>query len=154
MNFDRNTIIGFVILALLFFGYFWTTSREQTANRKKNERERFVADSIAKTKIDTNAVKQDSVKFEKEKVLANTGVFKGTEDSVERLVSIENDLLKITFTNKGGQVKKVELKNYKGQDSSWVKLAATDFDKLTYRISTGNNNNGTAETADHFIPEY
>jgi YidC/Oxa1 family membrane protein insertase len=33
----------------------------------------------------------------------------------------------------------VELKNFKGPDSTNVKLAATDFDKLTYAINTGPN---------------
>ncbi len=152
MKFDRNTVLGFVILALLFFGYFWTTSREQAANRRKIEREKFVKDSIARTRIDTIALKQDSIKVEKEKTIAGTGVFKNAADSTEHLVSIENDLIKVTFTNKGGQVKKVELKKYRGQDSIPVKLAGSDFDKITYRISTGNNN-GTAETGDIFFPK-
>ena len=120
MKFDRNTVLGFVILALLFIGYFWTTSREQAANRKKIEREKFVTDSIARTRVDTIAVKQDSIKIEKEKTLANTGVFNNAADSIEHLVSIENDLIKVTLTNKGGQVKIVELKKYRGQDSSLV----------------------------------
>src|SRR5258705_1763430 len=153
MKFDRNTVLGFVILALLFFGYFWTTSRENAANNRKKEREQFVADSIAKTKIDTLAVKQDSIKIEKEKTFANTRVFNNAADSVEHLVSIENNLIKVTLTNKGGQVKKVELKKYRGQDSSLVKLAGTDFDKITYKIFTGNNNNGTTETGDIFFPK-
>ena len=153
MNFDRNTVLGFVILALLFLGYFWTTSREQAANRKKVERERFVNDSIARTRIDTIAVKQDSIKIEKEKTLANTGVFNNAADSIEHLVAIENDLIKVTFTNKGGQVKKVELKNHRDQDSNWVKLAGTDHDNISYRIVTGNNNKGTAETGDIFFPK-
>ncbi len=153
MKFDRNTVLGFVILALLFFGYFWTTSREQAASRKKNEREKFVKDSIARTRIDTLAVKQDSIKVEKEKTIANTGVFNNAADSTERLVAVENDLIRVTFTNKGGQVKKVELKNHRGQDSNLVKLAGSDFDKISYRISTGNKNNGTAETGDIFFPK-
>ena len=153
MKFDRNTVLGFVILALLFLGYFWTTSREQAANRKKNERAKFVTDSIAKTMIDTLAVKEDSIKVEKEKTIANTGVFNNAANSIEHLVSIENDLIRVTLTNKGGQIKKVELKKHRGQDSSLVKLAGTDFDKISYRISTGNNNNGTAETGDIFFPK-
>ena len=152
MKFDRNTLIGFVILALLFFGYFWTTSREQAANRKKIARENFVKDSIAKTRIDTIAVKQDSIKVEKEKTLVNTSIFNNAADSAEHLVSIENNLIKVTLTNKGGQVKKVELKNHRGQDSNLVKLAGTDFDKISYRISAGNNN-GSVETGDILFPK-
>ena len=31
MNFDRNTIIGFIVLAVLFVGYFFYTTKEQQA---------------------------------------------------------------------------------------------------------------------------
>ena len=34
MKFDRNTVIGFVILAALFFGYFFYTNQEQAAYQK------------------------------------------------------------------------------------------------------------------------
>ena len=43
MNFDRNTVLGFVVLALLFFGYFWYTNKEQAASRLRQAR----IDSIA-----------------------------------------------------------------------------------------------------------
>ena len=59
MKFDRNTVIGFVILAALFFGYFFYTNQEQTAYRKEQAR----LDSIAnanKPKPDTLAQKIDS----------------------------------------------------------------------------------------------
>lgn len=151
MKFDRNTVLGFVILALLFLGYFWTTSREQAANRRKIERENFVKDSIAKTRVDTLAVKQDSIKAVKEKTLVNTGVFKNASDSTEHLSIVENDLIKVTFTNKGGQVKKIELKKFKGQDSSLVKLAASDFDKISYPIITAANS--TTQISDLFFPK-
>ncbi|WP_066402554.1 hypothetical protein [Flavisolibacter tropicus] len=38
MNFDRNTVIGFVVLAVLFFGYFFYTSKEQQAYQKEKAR--------------------------------------------------------------------------------------------------------------------
>ncbi len=31
MNFDRNTVIGFVVLAALFFGYFYYNNKEQAS---------------------------------------------------------------------------------------------------------------------------
>jgi YidC/Oxa1 family membrane protein insertase len=31
MGMDRNTVIGFVLLALLFFGYFYYTSQGEKA---------------------------------------------------------------------------------------------------------------------------
>lgn len=154
MNFDRNTVIGFVILALLFFGYFWTTSREQANDRKqkmaKQEIENARIDSIAKLRKPI----EDSLNRITDSVIKvkNTSAFHEVADTVEKTFIAENDLFRVTFTNKGGQVKKIELKKFKDQDSSLVKLAGTDLDKFSYRISAGNNDNGTEETADIFFP--
>ena len=63
MNFDRNTVLGFVVLALLFAGYFWYTSTEQAAYRKEQAR----IDSINnanKPKQDTVIVRNDSVRID------------------------------------------------------------------------------------------
>ena len=39
MKFDRNTVIGFVVLAGLFFGYFYFTNKQQKDYQKqKNEK--------------------------------------------------------------------------------------------------------------------
>jgi YidC/Oxa1 family membrane protein insertase len=151
MKFDRNTILGFVILALLFFGYFFYTNKEQAANRKKKEeqqkKEQAITDSIAKI----NKPKQDSLNRITDSVTKTSmaGIFKHAGDTTEKIVSAENDLIKVTFTNKGGQIKKVELKKFKGQDSSWVKMAGSDFDKISYSINTGNGpNQASAQTSD------
>ena len=42
MKFDRNTVIGFIVLALLFFGFFYYNSKEQNrylAEKKQKENE-------------------------------------------------------------------------------------------------------------------
>ena len=45
MNFDRNTITGFLLLAVLFIGFFWYTNREQ-AMLQKEKAEQARKDSI------------------------------------------------------------------------------------------------------------
>src|SRR5688572_4490322 len=138
MKFDRNTVIGFVILALLFFGYFYFTNKEQSAyNKEKAEKarqEQRVRDSINLV----NKPVEDSLDRIRDSVTKQevTGIF---QDSVsragEQLVRIENKLMRITFSSKGGQVRGVELKNYKGQDSNLVRIGGTDFDKFAYTIN-------------------
>jgi YidC/Oxa1 family membrane protein insertase len=63
-------------------------------------------------------------------------------------LEINTELLKIVFTNKGGQPKYIELKKFKNMDSGHVKLAASDFDKISYSINTGNN---SAQTSDLYF---
>lgn len=145
MNFDRNTIIGFVLLAVLFFGFFYYSTKQQAALQKQKAFEDSVVhakDSVAKlrqskqnpiTKIDTGT-------------LVNTpdsnGLFAQAIQGTEKLDSVENDLIKIVFSNKGGQPKYVELKKFKGPDSSNVRLAGTDFDKIDYLLQ----NNGKTDS--------
>ena len=138
MNFDRNTIIGFIVLAILFVGYFFYTTKEQQAYQLAKQRE----DSIARANrpvIDSTTVTLDSLAADSIDRVATAGGFQGAAGGTEQVSYVENDLLKIAFTNRGGQPKWVELKNFQGPDSTTVKLAASEFDKLTYTINTAPN---------------
>ncbi len=146
MKFDRNTIIGFVLLAALFIGYFTIINKDQAAYKKTQQAKQ---DSISRVKDSLAKIskpKDDSLKKVVDSVtsVANAGAFVAASDSNEKVVSVENNLIKVSFSTKGGQVKKVELKQYKGQDSNLVKMAGTEFDKLSYRISTGKTSEETS----------
>ena len=154
MKFDRNTILGIVILAALFFGYFFYTKKEQVAYQKNKAREEFVKDSIAKIgrpHTDTLLQRIDSAKADTINRTTNAGNFKDAANGTEQLVYADNELIKVAFTNKGGQPKWVRLKKFKGLDSNWVKLAGTDFDKISYTINTGSNK--SAQTSELFFPK-
>ena len=135
MKFDRNTVIGFVLLALLFFGFFYFNNQEQ-ARVAKNK---AIQDSIAKAalpkpKADTLNKKTDTSHFNTPQISSVTGQFQKAMIGTEQVATVENDLVKITFTNKGGQIKSVELKKFKNQEKNLVKLASTSFDKIDYKI--------------------
>src|SRR6185436_10483158 len=101
MKFDRNTVLGFVILALLFFGYFFFNNKEQNAYRKKKlaeqAREQVIADSLALI----NKPKQDSLTRIQDSVgkVTLAGSFFGMEDSTEKTYTVQNEVMKVTFTN-------------------------------------------------------
>lgn len=137
MKFDRNTIIGFVVLAALFIGYFAWTSREQAAFRKQQAYEDSVKNAN-KPKVDSVAFKKDSARADSiGKTAGPVNQFQKPTSDTEKTFIKKNGLLNITFTSKGGQLKKVELVNFKGPDSTTVKLASTDFDKIDYQINLG-----------------
>jgi len=144
MKFDRNTVIGFVVLAVLFFGYFFYTNREQAAYRQEKAR----LDSIAnanKPKPDPLVQKMDSVRADSVRRITASGIFNDTANAKEQVVYAENDLFKIAFTTKGGQPKWVELKKFKNMDSGHVKLANSAFDQISYRVNTGSSSTETSE---------
>ncbi len=138
MGMDRNTVIGFVLIGALLIAMFVINSRSNQAYLTEKKR---VEDSIAltKPKVDTIAARKDlmvtdSILAAKQKL---TGVF--ITDTIEHLDTLENDLIKVIFTNKGGQPKIVELKKYKKIDGKPVILENGQFNKLSYRIITGVN---------------
>jgi len=140
MNFDRNTVIGFIVLALLFGGYFWWTSKEQAAARKQLAVEQAKKDSISAVQAKQNSVatQQDSLHTDTLNKIKESGQFQKAVFGPERFLTVNNGVMSITFTSKGGQPKKVELTKFNGLDSTPVKLASTDDDKIDYGINTSN----------------
>ena len=96
-------------------------------------------DSIKAVKEKESPVvsKQDSLHRDTLNKLKEAGSFQKTALEPEKLLVVNNELLSITFTSKGGQPKKVELRKFNGPDSTPVKLASTDFDKIDYMINAG-----------------
>jgi len=132
MNTDKNTVIGFVLLAGLFFMYFWYTNKQQTdlATYKKH-----FDDSVAMMKAiaEKDAALQNPIKLD-----STTGSLVNNIDTVkETFTYLENELVKVKFSNKGGQVAEVTLKKYTNYKKELVKLG--DSSSLNYPINIGDN---------------
>lgn len=150
MNFDRNSVIGFIILAVLFFGYFYYTNEEQAAYNKAKARQQFVADSIARVNrpaIDTAALRADTLRADSLNRLASAGYFSAAATGKTEVISLENKLMKVSFTTRGAQVADVLLTHFdQHKDSAKVVLAKGIYNQLSYAIRTGVNS--TAQTSD------
>jgi YidC/Oxa1 family membrane protein insertase len=154
MNFDRNTIMGFVLLGLLLVGFFWINTRDQKKYQAQLAIKKAYDDSVRNVnlpKVDSNAVKLDLLKADSLNKISKSGNFQGAVNGTEKLTIVESDLLKITFTNKGGRPKFVELKKFKTKDSNLVKLAGTEYDKISYPINTAEGK--VAEVTEFFFSD-
>ena len=148
MGMDRNTIIGFVLLAALFFGYFYYTRQGQLALEKNSQ---HIQDSINRLKPKTDSIiaKTDSVKRDSTVKQISSGFQQDSIPNVEQLTTLENNVIKIIFTNKGGQPKIVELKNFKTFNGKPLVLENGSFNKISYPINTATNQ--TAQTENLFF---
>ena len=138
---DKNTIIGFSLIGLLLFGMMYFNNKNQQAYQKEEKRK---ADSVeaTKPKVDPKLAVLDSLKTDSiKKAQAQLQIQKGfpTSDVKEELVTLENEVVKITFTNKGGQPKEVELKKFKTYDGKPLFLQKGNFNKISYDIIAGTN---------------
>ncbi|HMO62990.1 MAG TPA: membrane protein insertase YidC [Ferruginibacter sp.] len=142
---DRNTVIGFVLIGVLMMGMFYINSQSSQAYQAEQRR---IADSIEKLKppVDIVAQKNDSAKMAQVKLEQVAGGFSGATSEPEALTVLENEVLKVTFTNKGAQPKNVELKQYKTYNGQPVIVQSGSYNKISYTINAAEN--GTVQTAD------
>ena len=151
---NKNTLIGFILIAAILFGwmYFMTPSKEQLAEQQRiqdsirrarieqmaldsiRQAERQQAESLAALQTDTARLAgMDSLGIAQIKNNAlrdKYGVFANAVEGEEQTWTIENKLQKLTFSNKGGFLKQVELKDYKTYDS----LPLISFDPETVKF--------------------
>ena len=147
MGMDKNTVIGFVLIGALLIAMFVINSNSNQAYLREQA---HIKDSIEKLKpkADTAAIRKDalladSLLLAKQKL---PPVFITDTTNAEHLDTLENDLIKIVFTNKGGQPKTVELKKYKTYNGKAIILEDGKFNRISYAINTGNNQ--TSQTSD------
>lgn len=136
MQFDKNAVIGFALLGIMFMGFFYFTRQGQIDLEISQKR---IQDSIAATqpKVDSNLLREEAKQRETQDRVASAGQF--SAEGEERETIVENDLLRIVFSNKGGQPKQVSLKKYNSRDSQLVRLVDGAFDKITYPVNTSSN---------------
>ena len=144
---DKNTVIGFVLLAILLFAYLFISSKN---SRELEVQKKRYDDSIAMVTNAHRALesKKDSVAFVPVADTSAAGrIFNGTA----KTLTVENDVLRVEFTNRGGQAKAVHLKKYRSSDSALVQLENGATDNLSYAINTTGKEKASAQTADLFF---
>jgi YidC/Oxa1 family membrane protein insertase len=135
MNLDRNTIIGFVLLMILLFGYIFVTNQQQAAYLK----EKHLKDSVENAK--KPVIKKDSLKIadnEPAILQSSDTIAAGTmakSNLPEQMVEAENDFMKIGFTSKGGYPKYVLLKNHLNPEGKPVVLGEKGLN-FSYPVKT------------------
>jgi YidC/Oxa1 family membrane protein insertase len=133
---DRNSVIGFLLLGILVVGYVFYNQRSQEQYLKQKAHQ----DSIAKLEnpkqlaADTTAAATSSATAAqpKDTTKLNTvyGVFTGDTKGTLQTQTIENKLMTLTFTNKGGVPQKIILKKYKTYGGQPLEMKGREYDQL------------------------
>ena len=130
---DRNTVIGFVLLGILLFLYLYlSTQNSQQLALQKKRIEDSTAVVTAKKDQQFNATRDSVLKTTS---LKDTAGLQNAPQVSEQLLTVDNELMRIVFTNKGAQPKQVLLKKYHSFDSTLVNLVGAD-DRISYAINT------------------
>ncbi len=136
---DKNSIFGILLIAAILI--VWGIV--QQPNKEQSERNKFYADSIAKVqeaarekeKVAPLASVPDTVSVTKvpsdsSAIAKQLGAFASYATGSNDFYTIENDLIKITISSKGGRPYAVELKKYKTFNRQPVVLFNGDSTKF------------------------
>ncbi len=147
-KFDVNSFIGMILLGGILIWYM-NTNKPKEENQQATTTTQ-VTDSISNTNklVNNTTFENDSLKqvaFQnKLGAFAQSGI-NGTEGETV----IENDLVKLYINNKGGQITKAELKNYKTYNSLPVYLIKDK--NASFNINFGTTDNRILNTKDLFF---
>ena len=159
---DKKSIIGFVLMGFILFGYSWYQGEQGKKSREAYlaaQREQFVADSIDRAEHpekyinEVVAQQQDELRhaaavanyqqeaqrrFENE-LSRNFGEqLVGALSGEEQFYTLENEVMTMTISSLGGKVKDVTLKEYRkyaeeGEEGELVKM----FDPKSAKFDVG-----------------
>ncbi len=167
---NRDTIIGFLLIAVILVGYsIWMTPSKEEMAARQHKQDSIVhvraqqreADSIRMiTELQAAALKAQTMETAEvsvadtsdrfKKLQDRYGFFAVSADGEEKIWSAENKHLRLSFSSKGGYIKEVQLKEYQ----TWDSLPLIVFDPSTAKLDLSffslNRNINTSEL--YFVP--
>lgn len=132
---NKNTLIGLLVIGLILFGFSWYNNKQYTERREQQLEQQRIADSVARVEMERLRMQQqqaqgDSTAVAERQIIDTAGVVRKTNPTSPRSViygeafdrqlagteefyTLENELFRLTFSNKGGRIAAAELKDYK-----------------------------------------
>ena len=159
---QKNTILGFVLIGLILIGFSWYNSY----NYKKQAREAFVKDSLARIEALTNPRVADSLRIADSIRNAALGIkdtssssalqvsdsssvavteevpsiadslLNAAQNAEESLYVLENEKLKLCFTSKGAQIKTAQIKGYKTYGNDSLYIVKENYSDMSLVFNT------------------
>jgi YidC/Oxa1 family membrane protein insertase len=123
---DRNSVIGITLIAallLVYFYWFSPTPKPVAQNVEPTVRTEAKADTVRRLEALPDSV-----------LAATYGDLSTAMKGEETTTLLENEDLKITFSNKGGLIREVELKKFKTYSQQALKLMTPDAS--TFKLKT------------------
>ena len=113
---DKNTLVGFALIGAVVIGFsiYNRPSQEEMA-RAKHYQDSIQA--IAQKEAERLAQAATAQSQNATLHLDSTSMFYGANQGTEQLTTLENNVVKLTFTNKGGRVCAAILKDYNGMQN-------------------------------------
>jgi YidC/Oxa1 family membrane protein insertase len=150
-KFDRNSLIGFLLLFVIFGWMMYNTSKQTEQEElekakkeklaQKQKQQEAVAQKITQVAVDSTV--SDTAKLQKLKTTLGSFAYSATLPSAkEGFTVLENQLVTLKIANKGGYIAEATLKNYekfKKGSGDLVSLIKNNNSALNIELKTADN---------------
>ncbi|HBO29981.1 MAG: membrane protein insertase YidC [Bacteroidota bacterium] len=147
-KFDKQSMIGFLLIGAILLFMLWQNqpSEEELAAQKAQEEQVEAQEAAAEKASQTDAVvesttpQNDSLALERYKATLGSFAYSATLPSAtDDVTELENDVLALKVSNKGGFITEARLKNFKSYDSVPVYLIKDGNSRFNLTFSTTDN---------------
>ncbi len=142
---DKNTIIGFALIAAVLFGFSWfgqPSAEEQKAQRTKDSIETVTRQKTEEQQKITEIQRQ--AKAIEAAQSDTTALLHEALNGIAQQIVLQNDKIALTFSTKGAIVEKAVIKNFKDNNGNKdVTLFDKNTQKLNFVLSTKDANIST-----------
>ena len=140
MNNNKSTVIGWILIAAVMVGFIWMNqpSEEQLAEQA---RLRATQDSIAQVEAQ-KALDQSMAEARYNQTLlqdSTSALFLAAQGE-EQNFTLENELVRLTFSNRGARVTSAILKEYTNQEGLPLELFNQDDESINFMLDGKNEN--------------
>lgn len=147
---DKNTLVGFVLIGAVLIGF---------SILSRPDKEELAQIRHSQDSIQAIVQKEEAKKAETETNLAtssettiqaadSSALFYKAIQGEETLIKLENELVELTFSNKGGRIYSATLKEYNGQDKKPLTLFNGTDAGMNFSFQ---NKNSSIETEDMYF---
>ena len=134
---DKNTLVGFTLIGAVLIGF----SIYNRPSQEEMERAQRYQDSIQTIALQEQAkLEAEAAQQAKALTLDSTSLFFGANQGTEKFTTLENNLVKVTFSNKGGRVVSATLKDYKNQQGEPLTLFNEEESAMNFAFEGKNEN--------------
>jgi YidC/Oxa1 family membrane protein insertase len=116
-KFDTNSIIGFLLLGAIMLYYMYTNQPEKTNSDVPQTTQQTTEIENTSPQITTPKVSEVLLAADAQERYGNFAYASGLQVAADGTSVLENDVLKLTFSNKGAQITEALVKNYQTYDA-------------------------------------
>ena len=155
---DKKSLLGIAVIAVLFLGFAYFSGKEQEQYKKELAEYEAYQDSLAAVTRPEQAAAAvageegaasaaDTLSLHERQVAGLGEYLAAARQGEEHFITLENDVMTVRFSTRGGQIVDVTLKDYtryapRGERNELVKLfdpSTANFD-LSFYVRNGLNN--------------